>query len=242
MLRSENPYKYLSERWHWWGWGYKNGKLESDKRAAPLQKDKRRWEAWDKGVAASIKDRLNAEVEAIRLKSELSAISAPEQEQLDPNAGMYADMIPSGSADTAPVVTENPKDAVGSLKMSMSAVPAVVLAELGVAMMEGARKYGRHNYRAANIRASIYFDAVMRHMMAWFEGEDIDPDSGLSHVTKAIASLTVLRDGQINGNIIDDRPPPPKDGWMARLNADASALIKKYPNPKDPVTRSKEGA
>lgn len=139
---------------------------------------------------------------------------------------------------TAPITTENPKDAVGSAKASISNIPAGVIAELGVAMMEGARKYGRHNYRAAGIRASVYYDAVMRHMMAWWEGEDIDPDSGLSHITKAIATLTVLRDCQMNGRVTDDRPPSMDSGWLAELNAKAAALVEKYPTPRDAVTKS----
>ncbi len=58
----------------------------------------------------------------------------------------------------------NPKDGVGTGKVPMSTVPAVVLAEIGLAMLEGARKYGRHNYRVAGIRASVYYDAMLRHM------------------------------------------------------------------------------
>src|SRR5437879_6154887 len=88
-----------------------------------------------------------------------------------------------------------PKDAMGMKKVPFSTISAPVMAELGVAMLEGALKYGRHNYRVIGVRASVYYDAVMaRHMPCWWEGEDEDPDSGLSHVTKAIASLVVLRD------------------------------------------------
>lgn len=102
----------------------------------------------------------------------------------------------------------NPKDEIGVLKAPMSTVPAPVLAELGVAMLEGALKYGRHNYRAGGVRASVYYDATLRHLMAWWEGENIDEQSGISHVTKAIASLVVLRDAMMFGSMADDRPPP----------------------------------
>src|ERR1700761_3416714 len=81
----------------------------------------------------------------------------------------------------------NPKDAVGTGKVPVSTVSAPVIAEVGLAMLEGARKYGRHNYRAIGVRASVYYDAAQRHLMAWWEGQDIDPASGLSHVSKAIA-------------------------------------------------------
>lgn len=129
----------------------------------------------------------------------------------------------------------NPKDAIGIQKTPLSTVSAAVLAELGVAMLEGALKYGRHNYRVAGVRSSVYYDAVMRHMMAWWEGEDTDPDSGLSHVTKAIASLAVLRDAMIQGKLADDRPPK-SAAFISELNKATAALLEKYPEPKAPYT------
>lgn len=100
----------------------------------------------------------------------------------------------------------NPKEACGQAKTGLHTTPPRVLLELGAAMSEGAKKYGPYNYRDTAIRSSIYFDAVMRHMYAWWEGEDIDPDSGLPHVVKAMSSLVVLRDSQIGGICLDDRP------------------------------------
>jgi hypothetical protein len=100
--------------------------------------------------------------------------------------------------------------------------------EIGVAMLEGALKYGRHNYREVGVSASVYYDAVVaRHLNAWFEGEDIDEESGLSHITKAAAGLIVLRDAQIRGKMIDDRPKGTK-GFVQELNKIAAALVEKY--------------
>ena len=130
----------------------------------------------------------------------------------------------------------NPKDAVGTRKVPISTVPCAVMLEVGLAMLEGARKYGRHNYRAAGVRASVYYDAVVgRHIMPWWEGQDIDPDSGLSHITKAIAALAVLRDSMISGNWIDDRPIRNLID-LTGLNAKASEIIDRYPDAKAPFT------
>lgn len=102
----------------------------------------------------------------------------------------------------------NPKDAVGVRKWRQFAtVPSTVVWEVGVAMLEGARKYRRHNYRVVGVRSSVYFDAALGHITQWWEGEDIDHDSKLHHLTKAIASLVVLRDAQIRNKEVDDRPP-----------------------------------
>jgi hypothetical protein len=134
------------------------------------------------------------------------------------------------------VKDSNPKDAVGIKKVPFSTVPAPVIAEIGLAMMEGARKYRRHNYRAIGVRASVYIDACMRHLTSWWEGESIDPDSGLSHLVKAVACLVVLRDAQILDKVVDDRPPKHKDGWIQELNKKAEEIIKKYPEELEPYT------
>ena len=127
----------------------------------------------------------------------------------------------------------NPKDAIGVTKVPFSTIPQQVLGEVGLALLEGALKYGRFNWRAMGVRYTVYRDAMQRHMADFEEGQDIDPDSGLSHVTKAIACLTVLRDSMMMGNWVDDRPPrvPNSETWIKALNAKAKALIEKYPNP-----------
>lgn len=135
----------------------------------------------------------------------------------------------------------NPKDAIGCKKPPMSVLPWPVLYEVGVGMLEGACKYRRHNYRAVGVRASIYFDATMRHMALWWEGEDLDPDSGLSHITKAIAGLVVLRDAQMRDMVTDDRPPrfdnaPSRIKWMELMQDKVDNVLAKYPEPLPPHT------
>jgi hypothetical protein len=132
----------------------------------------------------------------------------------------------------AQVKESNPKDAVGTKKAPMSTVSAPVMMEVGVAMLEGALKYGRHNYREIGVRSSVYYDACLRHMMAWWEGENTDPESGLSHVTKAIAGLMVLRDAMIRDKMVDDRPIGTR-GFVQELNVHASILIENCPEPKE---------
>jgi hypothetical protein len=130
----------------------------------------------------------------------------------------------------------NPKDAFGIKKASLSCVSSPVLMELGIAMQEGACKYGRHNYRVIGVRGSVYYDATLRHLMSWWEGEDIDPDSGLSHITKAIASLVVLRDSMLQQKFTDDRPPRSAP-WLASLNERSADLAERYPAPVRPYTQ-----
>lgn len=122
----------------------------------------------------------------------------------------------------------NPKQGTGAKKFSMSRVPACVLGELAVAMTEGAWKHGFFNFRISKMLATTYYDATQRHLLAWYDGEDIDPDSGLSHITKAIASLVVLRDSMINGTFKDNRPKKAPATWVNGVNALTEVLADKY--------------
>lgn len=140
-----------------------------------------------------------------------------------------------------PTNPENPKDQIGVRKWRhIVSVPLTVLWEVGIGMMEGAMKYGRHNYRVSGVRASVYVDAAMGHIGQWWEGEDTDADSGLSHITKAICSLIVLRDAMIQDMLIDDRPPRGNlDKVRSDLQKAVDALFEKYPDDvvKPPFTQ-----
>ena len=132
----------------------------------------------------------------------------------------------------------NPKDAVGIKKAPLSTVSGPVIMEMGLAMLEGARKYGRHNYRVSGVRASVYFDATIRHLIKWWEGEDEDRDSGLNHIIKAMTSLHVLRDSMIMGNWVDDRPPPSPENFIENLNAKAAEIVNRYPDAVPAFTKN----
>ena len=132
----------------------------------------------------------------------------------------------------------NPKDAVGIKKVPFSTLSFPVIAELGDAMLEGARKYGKHNYRVSGVRASVYVDAAIRHLAQFQEGEDIDPDSGLSHLVKVMGCMMVLRDAQLLDNWVDDRPPKHNPKWVKDSNKKAADIIEKYPDAKEPFTEN----
>ena len=135
----------------------------------------------------------------------------------------------------------NPKDAVGSRKVGISNLPVPPLMEAAAALTEGSLKYGRHNYRDVGVRASVYYDAAFRHLGAWWEGEDIDAESGLSHVSKAIAGLLVLRDSMMSGNWQDDRPPRPEQGFVQAINERVEGMIDARPDPVPPFTELAAG-
>ena len=134
----------------------------------------------------------------------------------------------------------NPKDGIGATKPPLSTVPSTVTHEVGLALLEGACKYRRHNYRVYGVRASVYYDATQRHINKWWEGEDTDPDSGLSHIVKAIASLYVLRDAMIQDMLKDDRPPITRPEFWGELAVKTKEILARFPEPKAPHTEVEE--
>lgn len=130
----------------------------------------------------------------------------------------------------------NPKDAVGSKKLPLSVIPSVALAEEAKALLDGACKYGRHNYRITGVRASVYYDAVMRHLMAWWEGENCAADSGVHHLAHARACLAILLDAEYMHKLNDDRPPKMPDQWMNEFNVETAELLDRHVRQTAPFT------
>lgn len=99
----------------------------------------------------------------------------------------------------------NPKDIIGSGKLPLHLWPETATALGAIALLDGALKYGRSNWRVCGIRASIYVDAARRHLNAWFEGEANDPDSGVDHLGHALACIAIIVDARAIGKLMDDR-------------------------------------
>jgi len=102
----------------------------------------------------------------------------------------------------------NPKTAVGLTKPSMWAVPGTALLHLGRAMADGARKYGRFNWRAHKVSSSVYYDAIQRHLLAWQDGENLAKDSGVHHLAHVMACCAIILDAEQHRSINDDRAAP----------------------------------
>ena len=68
----------------------------------------------------------------------------------------------------------------------------------------GARKYDRHNWRQG-MEYSRLADAALRHIVAWIDGEECDPESGLSHLHHAACCLMFLSEYQEYDIGDDDR-------------------------------------
>lgn len=102
----------------------------------------------------------------------------------------------------------NPKDLLGTNKLPLHLWPSTATALGCIALLNGALKYGRTNWRVSGVRATVYLDAAMRHITAYLEGEEVDPDDGVPHLGAALASLAIVADAMFAGTLEDDRPYP----------------------------------
>ncbi len=70
----------------------------------------------------------------------------------------------------------------------------------------GADKYAARNWEDG-MEWSRFFAACLRHLTAWFQHrEDVDPESGKSHLAHATCCLMFLMAYQSRGAGEDDRP------------------------------------
>jgi len=88
-------------------------------------------------------------------------------------------------------------DAIGSGaranggKYEVHQLPLFALEGTSRVLMFGAQKYKKGNW-AKGMDWSIPFDCMMRHMIAWHRGEELDPESGLPHLDHALCNLLFL--------------------------------------------------
>lgn len=106
----------------------------------------------------------------------------------------------------------NPKDALGSNKLPLELWPASASALGSLGILDGKFKYGRDNWRATEVLASIYVAALRRHVDDYYEGITIDPQSKLPVLCHILANSGILADATMTGTLVDDRRYPGKNG------------------------------
>lgn len=110
---------------------------------------------------------------------------------------------------TSTAKSGDPKQAAGSRKPHTWNVPDVAVFHMAQAMDDGARKYGRFNWRHGDgVNLSVYVNAMQRHLSAFKSGEDFASDSGVHHLAHLMAGAAILLDAAAHGKLVDDRGPP----------------------------------
>lgn len=124
----------------------------------------------------------------------------------------------------------NPKQAYGDKKLPTHLVPPALVLEAAPNMRDGAAKYGPYNWRSKKVEVMTYVAAIQRHLSAFIDGEDVDPESksGATHLGAIAACVGIIADARNMGNLIDNRPPRGSAGDVIRRAAGVD-LTKKDP-------------
>ena len=87
-------------------------------------------------------------------------------------------------------------------KPRVDLVPGELIRAAGRAFGYGADKYEDHNWRGG-IKHSRLYASLLRHLTAYWDGQTLDEESGLSHLDHAVANLAMM----IASPKYDDRYP-----------------------------------
>jgi hypothetical protein len=113
---------------------------------------------------------------------------------------------------TASVQSLSPIKLAGAIKHDqgkpgMNLLSREALEQIALVMDFGKQKYDAHNWRKG-FTWSRPLSAALRHLMAFNDGEDKDPESGLSHLAHAACCIMFLLEFEKTHKDLDDRWKP----------------------------------
>lgn len=124
-------------------------------------------------------------------------------------------LLDEGAADEEVRVTSGTGGQKGEKLAQLGSIDAQALLTVAKVSGFGARKYARYNYMKG-YDWSLSFDALQRHLLSFWAGEDDDPESGLSHLGHAAwhcLALLSFQDRQLGR---DDRYRQPTSNIFAQ--------------------------
>ena len=89
-------------------------------------------------------------------------------------------------------------------KRRIELMPVRPLEDIADVLTVGAKKYADRNWEKGFDYSRTY-GAMQRHLMAWYGGEDKDPETGLSHLAHAGCCVMFLLEFEHTGAGKDDR-------------------------------------
>ena len=92
-------------------------------------------------------------------------------------------------------------------KVPLSLLSREALERTAEVLAFGAKKYATHNWRSG-FQWSRPLSAAQRHLLAFQDGEDRDPESGLSHLAHAMCCIMFLLEFEKTHRELDDRWKP----------------------------------
>ena len=97
------------------------------------------------------------------------------------------------SMDTFRVIPEGKKYDEGKNRMGLVLQGfSNALWEVGRVGTFGCQKYGEGNWQYLENGIDRYKDALCRHLFQWMQGEEIDKESGIKHLSHALWNLSAV--------------------------------------------------
>jgi len=113
------------------------------------------------------------------------------------------DHIPTREPE--PILPPTPEHVAPPTKVDHTLLPIDALEEVSRALMVGKNRFGAWNWALHPLTYTEYLAKAQRHILAFQQGEDIDPGTGRTHIACAICDLMFLQSHMIKGRSTDDR-------------------------------------
>ena len=128
---------------------------------------------------------------------------------LDPQPEAVAEPIDMSKVTTTELADVNQALRYNKGKPQLSYTPLALMEAVSHVMEFGASKYERDNWKKGFPYLSLV-DSLQRHLMAWSEGEDVDPESGLNHMWHVACNVGFICHQLKHGIGTDNRPKGPQ--------------------------------
>ena len=142
----------------------------------------------------------------IREQIELNKVVGPTivmSPELEKQITELRNRLPGTSAEDLP----NSAVKFDQDKLPLHLLSTEALNQTAAVLKFGAQKYAEHNWRKG-FHWSRPLAAAMRHITAFNNGEDCDPESGLSHLAHAACCIMFLLEFEKTHQHLDDRYKP----------------------------------
>ena len=90
-------------------------------------------------------------------------------------------------------------------KAKLHLLPPKSILEVGKVLTYGSEKYDAENWRKVDDLQNRYTSAALRHIFAHIEGEDVDEETGLSHLAHAMCCLLFKLEDELIGESKEER-------------------------------------
>ena len=93
-----------------------------------------------------------------------------------------------------------------SEKPKMNLLPPKAIVEISKVLTFGAAKYDAENWRKLDDLQNRYTAGALRHIFAHMDGEELDPETNLSHLAHAMCCLLFKLEIELEERIEKERP------------------------------------